>query len=175
MGWEEVHSQVRWLGCGKIMPAKCKPTSRASSHLMPPTCYDLWTLKVFIGMKIAWRQRKIDADQQQQQVAAPPHCLTICYLSENVSGLLIAFLVEVGWVATSMLQRMTGARALQLASTRVNLRDRARTDLQQSISPKIGGRSSTVMRKTWDGLRLSCPALVQSIRGRTHHQPSKSP
>lgn len=37
------------------------------------TCYNLWALKILVGMDVAGPERKVDAHAEQQQVATAPH------------------------------------------------------------------------------------------------------
>jgi hypothetical protein len=41
--------------------------------LLQPTCNHLWSLKVFIGMEIAWTQRKVNANKDQEKVSSTKH------------------------------------------------------------------------------------------------------
>jgi hypothetical protein len=76
MGCSEVNSQVSWTGYEKTRPVeiRCQYTQRVElAQAVGHTSNDLRALKVFVRMKIARAQRKVDAHQEQQEVRSPPH------------------------------------------------------------------------------------------------------
>lgn len=59
----------------RVLCACRSVVSRISAHITPyqHTSYDLGALEVLVRVQVAWRQRKVDAHQNQQEIDSPPH------------------------------------------------------------------------------------------------------
>jgi hypothetical protein len=76
MGFSDVNSHVSWTGYEKTRPI-CTSVSLVA-HIgthgkHQHTSYDLRALEVLVRVQVAWRQRKVDAHQNQQEIDSPPH------------------------------------------------------------------------------------------------------